>query len=83
MSGSIPSRELQLEAVVRHDSIIISCGQSIESTSCKEGEQFFGLGTVWSKNSLKVLTKKENKVQMEKALVAFCIRKSCRIVLWT
>ena len=34
----------------------------------------FGLGTVWSKKSLQVLTKKE-KVQMEKAVVAFCIKK--------
>ena len=37
-------------------------------------ETFFGLGTVWSKQSLKVLTKLE-KVQMEKAVVAFCIKK--------
>ena len=41
MSGSISSRELQLEAVGRHVSIIRSCGQSVESNSCKEDGNFF------------------------------------------
>ena len=36
MSGSISSRELQLEAVGRHGSIIRSCWLSVESTSCQE-----------------------------------------------
>jgi len=40
----------------------------------KNMDNFFSLGTVWSKKSLKVLTKKE-KVQMEKAVLAFCIKK--------
>ena len=77
MSGSISSRELQLEAVGRHGSIIRSCdhvGFPSKVPHVKNMDNFFGLGTVWSKKSLKVLTKKE-KVQMEKAVVAFCIKK--------